>query len=950
MLWIGTHGGISVFNGTQFKNYTTADGLAGNVVYKIIQLKDGKIWIATDLGVSVFDGNKFTGFTMQSGLPAEKITDVFEDYKGNKWFTTYGGGLSELNETQFKTLSVVEGLPSNITYSVTEDVEGNLWLGTNKGLSRYSGDRFVTFTTDNGLSNNRILSTYNDNCDRIWFGLVNGGVNFLENGEIKSLSTANVFNNNTIWSIAEDKQQNFWFGTTRGPAKLDAGLERLSFPFDLLSNKIVYSILAPKDSSVWFGTDRGIYVYKNNHFRLINRLQGLQNDNIRALYQDENGLIWIGTMQGIYFIGEKNKTICMNDLLHIPKVPVTSIIQDRQKNILFTTYDFGLYLFSYTDKKRAYAHIDESNGLISNRLLFSFCDNDYLWLGTSQGVDRIDWNTFLKRNYINTTHFDKSNGYFGVETNAACADRNGALWFATVNGAVRFNPKSGYSKTSVPVMVLNNLRSHLRDVDWKEKGFTVDVKTGLPANPQLPYGNNNLNFDFTGIYFAAPDEVQYRWKLQGFDDYWSPLTKLTEAIYSNIPPGDYTFTVQATANERDWSNTVEYNFSIKAPIWRTNFFYFLYILIAVGLVMFILKLRTRSLRTSQMILRHKVNERTRELRDKNLELAKLSIVASETGNAVLVFDANMELEWINDGFTSMTSFTKEELIRVRGSNILKITFNQDMPQILEDCIREKKSFVYEAKMTKINGEDFWTSSTLTPVFNEKGDLKNIVVIDTDITMRKKMEEQIRESLEERGILLKEIHHRVKNNLQIIISLFNLQTSYVNDEKAAKALKEGQDRIRSMALIHERFYQSEGMSRIDFDDYIKRLCETIFQTQGADSNKIKLTIDSEKISLDIDTAVPCGLIINELVSNAIKHAFKDGIGEILVKFMRTPDKKYCLIVKDNGQGFPIGTDYKNTDSLGIQLIQALTSQIDGVLHVENENGLTIKIEFEPTHHK
>ena len=113
MLWIGTHGGISVFNGTQFKNYTTADGLAGNVVYKIIQLKDGKIWIATDLGVSVFDGNKFTGFTMQSGLPAEKITDVFEDYKGNKWFTTYGGGLSELNETQFKTLSVVEGLPSN---------------------------------------------------------------------------------------------------------------------------------------------------------------------------------------------------------------------------------------------------------------------------------------------------------------------------------------------------------------------------------------------------------------------------------------------------------------------------------------------------------------------------------------------------------------------------------------------------------------------------------------------------------------------------------------------------------------------------------------------------------------------------------------------------------------------------------------------------------------------
>ncbi len=944
-LWIGTPSGISVLSNLKFTNYSTANGLAGNSVYQIKQLDDGKIWIATDMGLSVFDGKSFANYTTTDGLPADRVTDVYQDYKKNKWFTTAGGGLCRLDETQFKTLSVVEGLPSNVTFSITEDMEGNLWLGTNKGLCRYSGDRFVTFTTDNGLTNNRILSVYNDNCNRTWFGLVNGGVNFLENGEIKSLLNTSVFNNYTIWSIAEDKQQNFWFGTTGGPAKLDAALDKLSFPFDLLNNKIVYTILVANDSSVWFGTDRGIYVYNNNRFSLINRLQGLQSDNIRALYQDDKGLIWVGTMQGIYFMNG-NKAVCLNDFLRIPKAPVTSIIQDRQKNILFTTYDFGLYCFSYTNRSKPFSHLDITNGLISNRLLFAFADNDYLWLGTSQGVDRIDWNTYQKRNYVNTTHFDKSNGYFGVETNAACMDKNGSVWFATVNGAVRFNPKSGYSKTSVPVMVLNKLRSHLRDVNWAEKGFDVNPRTGLPINPQLPYGNNNLNFDFTGIYFAAPDEVQYRWKLVGFDDYWSPLNKLTEAIYSNIPPGDYIFTVQATANERDWSAPVEYAFSIKAPIWRTNFFYFLYILFSVGLVMFILKLRTRSLRNAQMILRHKVNERTRELRDKNLELAKLSIVASETGNAVLVFDANKELEWINEGFTRMTGYTKQDLLRMRGSNILNVTYNNQMQQILDDCIREKKSFVYETKMLRKNGEEFWTSSTLTPVFTEKGDLKNIVVIDTDITLRKIMEEQIRESLEEKGILLKEIHHRVKNNLQIIISLFNLQTSYVNDEVAAKALKEGQDRIRSMALIHERFYQSEGMSRIDFDDYIKRLCETISQNQGAAAKKIKLNIDAEKISLDIDTAVPCGLIINELVSNSIRHAFNGRDGEILVKFMQLPDKRYSLMVKDNGQGLPAGVDYKKSDSLGIQLVQALTDQIEGTLTVENGMGLAVKVEFKP----
>ena len=207
-----------------------------------------------------------------------------------------------------------------------------------------------------------------------------------------------------------------------------------------------------------------------------------------------------------------------------------------------------------------------------------------------------------------------------------------------------------------------------------------------------------------------------------------------------------------------------------------------------------------------------------------------------------------------------------------------------------------------------------------------------------------MEEQIRASLEEKGLLLREIHHRVKNNLQIIISLFNLQTNYVEDDNAYKALKEGQDRIRSMALLHERFYQNDGLTKIDFDEYIKRLTENLFQSFKLPPGKIGLKINCDAISLDMDTAVPCGLIINEVVSNSLKHAFKDGReGLVEINFILVDDM-YKLTIADNGMGLPAGFDLATSDSLGIQLIHALSDQIDGTLKIENNIGVKFIFEF------
>ena len=160
-----------------------------------------------------------------------------------------------------------------------------------------------------------------------------------------------------------------------------------------------------------------------------------------------------------------------------------------------------------------------------------------------------------------------------------------------------------------------------------------------------------------------------------------------------------------------------------------------------------------------------------------------------------------------------------------------------------------------------------------------------------------------------------------------------------------ALKEGQDRIKSMALIHERFYQSEGLSKIDFDDYIRRLTENLYISFNKSPEKIKLILDTDSISLDIDTAVPCGLIINELVSNALKHAFVGReTGEMRISFKNLNDELIRLTVSDDGVGFPDGFNFEESDSLGIQLMNALTSQLEGKLQLHRGMGSSFVLEF------
>jgi len=213
----------------------------------------------------------------------------------------------------------------------------------------------------------------------------------------------------------------------------------------------------------------------------------------------------------------------------------------------------------------------------------------------------------------------------------------------------------------------------------------------------------------------------------------------------------------------------------------------------------------------------------------------------------------------------------------------------------------------------------------------------------ELAERKRAEEQIKASLREKELLLKEIHHRVKNNLQVISSLLYLQSKNVSDEQTFQMFRESQSRVRSMALVHESLYQSKDLARIDFAEYIRNLAAYIFRSYGADSKTVNLEVDAEGVFLGIDVAVPWALITNELISNSLKHAFPNGRGgEIRVRLRTEDDRGLVLTVCDDGVGFPDGLDFRDTKSLGLQLVNTLVDQLEGTIEIDGSEGTEFTI--------
>ncbi|MGR3178605.1 MAG: histidine kinase dimerization/phosphoacceptor domain -containing protein, partial [Candidatus Anammoxibacter sp.] len=407
----------------------------------------------------------------------------------------------------------------------------------------------------------------------------------------------------------------------------------------------------------------------------------------------------------------------------------------------------------------------------------------------------------------------------------------------------------------------------------------------------------------------------------------------------------------------------------------------------------------KRLKKYQNNLEKKVAERTQELSEANTKLKteiaerklaeehirKLHRVVEQSPSVVMITDMDGNIEYVNPKFTEITGYSSEEII---GKNPRILKSGREIPEdykLIWDMITLGKEWSGDLCIRKKDGGHYWESASILPLRNPEGIITNYIkvaediterkfteneliksqceleervaertedlselnkLLQSEITERKRIEEQIKESLKEKEVLLREIHHRVKNNMQIIISLLRLKARKLQNQECVDIFTDCENRIRSMALIHEQLYKSGNLSKINLDAYIRNIIDELQMSYGISKRKIKLNINVSDISLGIDTAIPCGLVVNELISNSFKYAFPEGKeGQITISIISPIGDAIEMIISDNGIGIPENIDFKHTKTLGLELVNGLVvNQLRGTIELNRNRGTEFRIGF------
>ncbi|HVD99702.1 MAG TPA: histidine kinase dimerization/phosphoacceptor domain -containing protein [Cytophagaceae bacterium] len=293
------------------------------------------------------------------------------------------------------------------------------------------------------------------------------------------------------------------------------------------------------------------------------------------------------------------------------------------------------------------------------------------------------------------------------------------------------------------------------------------------------------------------------------------------------------------------------------------------------------------------------------------------------------------------------NFTGNVLNHEKGDGWKQSIHPDDKEKYLENlksAIKEGKEYSFELRLKKKNGDYHWFVDSGKPLYDPLGKYVLFVSVYTDVSNTKKHEEELNSSLEGKEVLLREIHHRVKNNMAVVAGMLDLHMDYVNSPSDREIFLACQSRVLSMALIHEKLYRSETLSKINFKNYIEDLVKKVRASYMDRTGSITVKIEADNTELDLERAMPCGLILNELITNAFKHAFNNlEKGEIIIGFF-SKIGKYTLFVSDNGIGIEDDSQLNSSATLGYTLVAALTKQLDAMMEVDKTKGLMVKFTF------
>ncbi len=673
-LWFGTTAGVSRFDGTSFTTFNHQDGAPGGTVRALLEDRQGVLWLGTETGVSRFDGERFRSLDALDGhrvyalledssgdlwlgtgrgafrwdgasldrLPQIDaatgglgVKSLLQDRAGKIWLGTDGAGVLIYDGSSVDRLTVAEGLASDSVWSILEDREGNIWLGTYRGgICKYGGGRFVHYGKSEGLGGEVIRSIVEDRQGDLWFGTYRAGVSRYDGGSFTRLTTADGLAHDFVLTIMEDRDGEMWFGTFRGVSRYDGASFTNYTMEDGLAGNLVRAILEDTRGKIWIGTNAGdLSVYDGSGFETRTTGDGLAINSVMTIVEGHAGNVWIGTLGGLHrFDGRRLADV--TGALGLGPIDVYSILEGEGGELWLGAYGKGLIRYSPSrasgtgEAEGSVEIFDSDGGLPDDRiLLLSFDATGKLWLGTEKGAYRFDVEDYRRTGERTFRFYGAEEGFTGIEClhNAVAQDSEGGLWFGTVRGATRYDPMADKRNSVEPLTQVTGVRLFLEPVDLSPYATGVLGDAALPQRLSLPHRLNHVTFDFIGVSLTSPEKVGYRFRLAGFDDDWSPVTRDRHATYSNLPPGRYAFSVEAGNGDGVWNRSpATLELTIKSPYWQTWWFRGLVLAAVLGTAATLHGARIRRAKAVAIELERQVAERTAEIVQENEEIEDMN--------------------------------------------------------------------------------------------------------------------------------------------------------------------------------------------------------------------------------------------------------------------------------------------------------------------------------------
>lgn len=613
--------GITVYNPeiNNFENYNLPKLPRYNAIITMHEDPEGNIWFGTYNGglfKYVPSTDEMNFYDTRHGLSHIWISYITSDSKGNVWIGTWGGGITRIRGDEFKIYNSGNGLPDNEIRVILEDIEKNILIGTNNnGLSIFKGENFISYLENDGLVNPQVWAIHEDKAGKVWLGTEKGlSVMDPKTGResFKNYDFEKNFIPEKIRFLREDSKQNIWIGTdgsgllyyNHATGKFDnPTIEFLTYGLFPGRQLIVTAFEIDKDDNLWFGTTDGLAYFetKTRKGQRLTQTYGLAGNEISALLLDSKNILWVGARgRGLSMIADTLVKIVELDEIFTP----LCMAEDKDGKIWIGTESNGVLVY---DRNEIILNLRERNGILADYITsISVDENNNVYIGTNRGLNKY----VQGENKIYT--FTRKNGFTGIEAknNAAFRDKQGKMWFGTVNGVMVYDPSLARTDYPEPLTHITGFRVNYADRNM-EKGLT------------LKYWEKSIFFSYNSICLTNPDAVRYQIMLEGADPDWRPVTTRTSEIYSALPPGKYTFMVKASNSEGVWNeNPITYSFKINPPWYRRWFSILSFIILGLIIIIVYVRHREQKLVAEKKILEDKVAERTHEISLKNEELAE----------------------------------------------------------------------------------------------------------------------------------------------------------------------------------------------------------------------------------------------------------------------------------------------------------------------------------------